>query len=864
MPDFNKDAKEIFANSLELPADQREAFIQRAAGDNKELAQRAKELLRAHEKAGTFLETPTNHVLDEALPTPTSHVEELPESEPYSGDERVGCYRIVRRLGEGHYGEVFEGEQTEPIHRRVAIKILKRGVDSRQILARFRAERQTVAMLDHPNLCRFLDAGETEDGRPYFVIDLVRGSRITEYSDSNHLPISDRVRLLVETCRGVEHAHQAGLVHRDLKPGNILVEVRDDRAIPRVIDFGIARALSNPAVGTGRGTIQGQVLGTPGYMSPEQITGKLDIDARSDVFSLGCVLFELLTGSTPISRDELIRMPIGEMQRAVSESESPLPSDTLTSAGDALRSVARRRGVESTRLPSLIRGELDWICAKALARDRTVRYATAGEFADDLQRWLDGRKVLANPTRSAGSGLRRFAGRHRRGLRYGAVAAGILILIVSFAAGWIPGVDGVPQYMTRLIQRYTSGVQSGLPKGAWVNGITTNSAGGIYATVGGGYKNRVATEYGLVGGGYENLAGGPSSVVGGGRHNIAEGDNATVAGGQENTVRNYGATISGGKDNEVSSPRGTIGGGLSNRVHGGESVVSGGRENIANDSTSVIGGGLKNVIGYDNSIPSEADGSTIGGGINNKVYAKQGTIAGGLHNYAKSSYATVGGGYYNIAGFSGTRNGIGSSATVAGGYKNQATGSYSAIPGGHENIAKGESSFAAGTKANALHNGSFVWSDLTKDNDTPVASTAPNSFTARARGGFNFLTGLNTTTEIKPGEGGWSSYLSSNGWKDAKPYNHQNILEQISQLNLQSYRYAEQSTPDQHLAPTAEQFHELFDLGSDNDDHILTTDLDGITLAAIQALTEQLKSQQAILNEQSKRIEALESLLKNQ
>ncbi len=848
MADPTRDAKPIFADSLELPADQRGAFIERAAAGDEAVARRALELLRAHEDAGTFLGAPTHQAAGDAGSSAT----ELPAEAP----DRVGHYHLLRRLGEGYYGEVFEAEQTEPIRRRVAIKVLKRGVDSRQTLARFQAERQAVASLDHPNLSRFLDAGETPDGRPYFVMDLVRGTRITEYCDANHLTIGERVRLMIDTCRAVQHAHDAGLVHRDLKPGNILVEVRDDRAAPRVIDFGIVRAVRGPASATG--TLHGQVLGTPGYMSPEQASGLPEIDARADVYALGCVLYELLAGTTPIPREELVRLPLGEMQRAVREREIPTVSERLAEAGEGLRSIARRRGVESARLPSMVQGELEWICAKALARDRAARYDNAGSLADDLQRWSDGRPVAAARARAGRGRFNRYFRRNRRSIRRAAIAGAVLFVLFALLVGWIPGVPGAVGYIDRVIERYVSGARTGLPEGAWVNGLRVNRVGGRYALVGGGQDNRAASDYASVGGGFYNVASAPYSMVGGGRYNIAEGDGATVAGGVGNVIRGHRTTVGGGDGNEALGVNATIAGGATNRTRGNDAVVSGGRDNAAFDNSTTIGGGRGNRAGLDDADASNADGSTISGGINNLARWRQSSVGGGYANQAISSHSTVAGGGENTAG-TGTQA-EGGGAAVGGGTKNVASGRNSTVPGGLGNQATAEGAFAAGIRARAQHAGSFVWSDLTGETDRPAASGSENSFTARARGGFWFLTGLESGPRLKAGEGGWSVLLASTARAEAEPVDAQALLEKVARLDLQTYRYAAQPTPERHLAPTAEQFHELFGLGAP-DGQVLGSDLDGVALAAIQALLARLEAQETLLAQQADQIRSLEERL---
>jgi len=860
MTDSLRIAKQIFADALELPADKRLAFIKRSAHGDEDLERRVLDLLKAHEEAGTFLGTPTHHPREQSPPSePGSVAPEPPQQdvEPQSsGESTIGHYHIRRRIGEGHYGEVFEAEQTAPIRRRVAIKVLKRGVDTNQTLARFHAERQAIATLDHPNLCRFLDAGQTADGRPYFVMDLVRGPNIREYCDSNRLSIHDRVQLLIDACRGVDHAHRTGLVHRDLKPSNILVEVRDDHAVPQVIDFGIARALTGPITSTAPGTIHGQMMGTPGYMSPEQVAGQMDIDPRSDVYSLGCVLFELLTGSTPIPRADLVRMPIGEMQQAVRDSAFTPPSEVLESSGSALQTIARRRGVDSRRLPNLVRGELDWICEKALARDKTDRYANAGELADDLQRWLDGRSVTARPRHMIGAKARRFFRQQRTRLRRGIMIAAALVLIFALLAGFIPGIPGVPQFMERSMEHYASGRRIGLPEGAWVNGIRVNRVGGKYGLVGGGRENRAASDFSMVGGGAGNIAAGHGSAVGGGKYNVAEGVSAVVAGGQMNIIRGPVATIAGGDQNQVTSGYGTVGGGQKNRVTGRHATISGGLENRVFDQNGSIGGGYQNRIGNDDAETVQADAATIGGGIKNLALWRQATVGGGYVNNALSDWTTVAGGAGNQSG-SGDRF-VGSAATVGGGQKNKATGTNSAIPGGGWNEASGEGSLAAGTRARATHDGSFTWSDLTAEDEPPVTSDAPNSFTARARGGFRFLTSLTDGPRLKPGQGGWSSLLAAEHLTPSQSTEPIDILGGIRHLEIRRYRFAAEQGGRDHLAPTAEQFHQVFGLGSP-DGQVLNTDLDGVALLAIQQLLDRIKEQQVQIEQLNQRIKAIEA-----
>jgi serine/threonine protein kinase/Flp pilus assembly protein TadD len=363
----------------------------------------------------------------------------MPEPKPtsaataFDAPSRIGPYRILETLGEGGFGFVYLAEQVEPVRRRVALKVIKPGMDSRQIVARFEAEEQALALMDHPNVAKVLGAGVTEQGRPYFVMEHVRGVSITEHCDRQKLGIEDRLRLLVQVCDAIQHAHQKGIIHRDIKPSNILVTIEDGRAVPRIIDFGVAKALNQRLTEKTLFTEQGQLLGTPEYMSPEQaeMTAQ-DVDTRSDIYALGVLLYELLTGVLPFDPRELREAGLGEIQRIIREVEPSKPSTRLMKVSDATAAAARHRHVERQTLHRRLRGDLDWITMKAMDKDRTRRYATASEFAADIRRHLEHEPVVAGPP-STMYRVTKFVRRHRTGVG----AAGVVVLVLALATAGI-------------------------------------------------------------------------------------------------------------------------------------------------------------------------------------------------------------------------------------------------------------------------------------------------------------------------------------------------------------------------------------------------------------------------------------------
>jgi serine/threonine protein kinase/Flp pilus assembly protein TadD len=393
----------------------RRRYVQEACGGDAVLAGRVEALLRAHDEDPTFLASPTKE-LGDVLGAPAA-------DDPGT---QVGPYQLLRPLGEGGMGTVFLAEQTEPLQRQVAVKVVRPGMDSAQVLARFEAERQALALMDHPNIAKVLDAGTTPAGRPYFVMELIDGVPITEYCDGARLSVRGRLGLFVDVCRAVQHAHQKGLIHRDLKPSNVLVTLYDGKAVPKIIDFGIAKATGQKLTERTLETQFGSVIGTLEYMSPEQAEpGQPDVDTRSDIYSLGVLLYELLTGTTPLQPAR--GAGLLDLLRAVRETEPPRPSTRLSTV-EGLPAVAAKRGVEAKRLVGLVRGDLDWIVMKCLEKDRARRYETADALARDVERYLNLEPVEACPP-SRAYRLRKFARKNRRLL----LGIGAFVLLLTAA-----------------------------------------------------------------------------------------------------------------------------------------------------------------------------------------------------------------------------------------------------------------------------------------------------------------------------------------------------------------------------------------------------------------------------------------------
>ncbi|MEM7308741.1 MAG: serine/threonine-protein kinase [Planctomycetota bacterium] len=421
-------AREVFLEVIELEGDEREESLARACSGDAALRAEVEALLDAGAGAGAFLGSPTQEVPGASVASPT----------PEAAGSSIGPYKLLEQIGEGGMGTIWMAEQREPIQRRVALKVIKLGMDTKQVIARFEAERQALALMDHAHIAKVFDAGTTDAGRPYFVMEYIRGIPILEYCDREKVDTAGRLQLFTDVCHAIQHAHQKGIIHRDIKPSNVLVTLHDGVPVPKVIDFGIAKATNQELTQKTLFTEHRQMIGTPAYMSPEQAEmSGLDIDTRSDVYALGVLLYELLTGTTPFDIQELLSQGFGEMMRVIREVEPHKPSTRISSLGDTASQTAARRCIDAKQLGTLLRGDLDWIIMKCLEKDRTRRYETASGLAADVQRHLDDEPVLASPPSTAYR-VRKFVRRNRGRVVAGVALAAVLVLgLVGTTLGFL-------------------------------------------------------------------------------------------------------------------------------------------------------------------------------------------------------------------------------------------------------------------------------------------------------------------------------------------------------------------------------------------------------------------------------------------
>ena len=419
---------DLFDRLVELPSDaERTALLELECGHNLEMKRELTELLQAHFRGNPILEAPT-HALD-LVCDPSKNLDEAEGS-------LVGNYKLLQKIGEGGMGVVFMAEQLRPIRRKVAVKIIREGMHSKQIMARFEAEREALARLDHPNVTRILDAGVAASGRPFFAMELVRGTHITQFCKTHRIPIRERLELLEKVCMVIHHAHQKGILHRDIKPSNVMITLHDGVPVPKVIDFGIAKALDRPLTEQTLFTRYGDLIGTPEYMSPEQAEmSGLDLDVRTDIFSLGVLLYELLTGSTPLTADQIKGKGLLKIFETIRDSEAEVPSLRVTKTLSAVETVSEKQLNSTSSLRKLILGELDWITMKAIAKDRNERYESAAAMAKDIRRHLKGEPVeAAAPTFAYRA--RKFYQKHRSVTLVASVCTMLLLLSTALSIYW--------------------------------------------------------------------------------------------------------------------------------------------------------------------------------------------------------------------------------------------------------------------------------------------------------------------------------------------------------------------------------------------------------------------------------------------